>query len=86
MLQDVPSDANQFSRRLKPVRFIPTCFICLLLCLLVNCNISGLLVALGFSRRTALLWFGSDRAALQLCTAGGCVMLAAAPHPTLKGA
>lgn len=58
VLQDVPSDANQFSRRLKPVRFIPTCFICLLLCLLVNCNISGLFSGSWFQQEnsSAVVW------------------------------
>lgn len=33
--QDVPGDAEQLSRQLKPGNFILTYFICLLLCLLV---------------------------------------------------
>lgn len=41
VLQDVPSDANQFSRRLKPVKFILAYFICLLLCLLVTAASQG---------------------------------------------
>lgn len=35
-LQDVPGDAKQLSRRLKPGNFVLTYFICLLLCLSVT--------------------------------------------------
>lgn len=51
LLQDVLRDANEFSRRLKPVKFTLTYFIYLLTLSLSHCSISKLLGILSQNRR-----------------------------------
>ena len=51
VLQNVLRDANEFSRRLQPVKFILTYFIYLLTLSLSHCSISKLLGVLSQNRR-----------------------------------
>lgn len=51
VLQGVLRDANEFSRRLKPVKFILTYFIYLITLSLSHCSISKLLGVLSQNRR-----------------------------------